>query len=279
MSDVEKLLTISQLNKIGERLRKNLATEDDLRLLDEFRLSFQVAYDEVFAELSRMGLNPGGRPQKTTLSIIAKLNRERTRLSRMQDIAGCRVVVDNMFDQERVINDLKARWQDALVYDRRIKPSHGYRAVHLVVTIKEHPVEIQVRTSVQHSWASATEKLSDVFHPDIKYGGGPGPLQKELIAISQTCASFEEGEFVYAQLLDRFENLPIDKAKIDEVFAGVTPEDEKSAHSVKMIQEQGGFTNFVEKAKHDMKELRDQLNAMLKDLSEIEYPKFLGRKT
>jgi hypothetical protein len=48
---------------------------------------------------------------------------------------------------------------------------------------------------------------------------------------------------------------------------------------VKMIQEQGGFTNFVEKAKHDMKELRDQLNAMLKDLSEIEYPKFLGRKT
>jgi hypothetical protein len=48
---------------------------------------------------------------------------------------------------------------------------------------------------------------------------------------------------------------------------------------VKMIQEQGGLMNFVEKTKHDMKELRDGLNAMLKDLSEIEYPKFLGPKT
>jgi putative GTP pyrophosphokinase len=265
MSDVEKLLTISQLNKIGERLRKNLATEDDLRLLDEFRLSFQVAYDEVFAELSQMGLNPGGRPQKTTLSIIAKLNRERTRLSRMQDIAGCRVVVDNMFDQDRVIDDLKARWPDALVYDRRIKPSHGYRAVHVVVTIKEHPVEIQVRTSLQHSWASATEKLSDVVHPDVKYGGGPKLLQKELTIASQTCAKFEEVELVHAQLLRRAETFPMEKPELDEKLAEFFAR-ENQAHLAKMIQEQGGVRNFLENQKQNMNEIRDDINAMLKEL-------------
>jgi putative GTP pyrophosphokinase len=213
-------LTISQLNKIGERLRRNLETEDDLRSLDEFRLSFQPAYDEVFAELSQIGLNPGGRPQKTTLSIIAKLNRERTRLSRMQDIAGCRVVVDNMFAQDRVVDDLRGRWKDALVHDRRVKPSYGYRAVHMVVTIKEHPVEIQVRTSLQHDWASTTEKLSDVVHPDIKYGGGSQRLQQLLIATSEAFAKFEQTELHYAQLpgilrrLENLENLQIKKGKL-----------------------------------------------------------------
>ena len=45
-------LTISQLNRIGEKLRKKIATEEDLRALDEFRLSFQSAYEKVFAELT-----------------------------------------------------------------------------------------------------------------------------------------------------------------------------------------------------------------------------------
>lgn len=79
-----KVLSTSQLNKIGERLRKKLETEDDLRELDQFRVSFETAYQHIFDELSRMGLNSGGRPQKTTPSIVAKLERERTRLSRMQ---------------------------------------------------------------------------------------------------------------------------------------------------------------------------------------------------
>jgi putative GTP pyrophosphokinase len=268
MRDVEKPLTISQLNKIGERLRKDLATEDDLRLLDEFRLSFQAAYDEVFAELSRMGLNPGGRPQKTTLSIIAKLNRERTRLSRMQDIAGCRVVVDNMIDQDRVIDDLKTRWPDALVYDRRIKPSHGYRAVHVVVTIKDRLVEIQVRTSFQHRWASAAEKLSDIFDPDIKYGGGPEPIQEVLIAASGACAKIEELECVYGKTLMMFEDIPIDKAKLSGLFTKIIQQNENYAHITKMLKERGVFTDYLGFIEQEMKALRDDVKVMLKKLSE-----------
>lgn len=187
-------LTVSQLNKLGERLRKNLANEDDLRSLDEFRLSFQSAYQQVFEELSRLGLKPGGRPQKTTLSIIAKLNREKTRLSRMQDIAGCRVEVDDLLEQDRVVHDLKAPWPRALIYDRRVKPSSGYRAVHLVIEVDDHLVEIQVRTSLQHSWASATEKLSDMVDSQIKYGGGPEFIQTSFRQLSGAIADFEAVE-------------------------------------------------------------------------------------
>src|SRR6476660_8791415 len=100
-------LTISQLNKIGERLRNNIESEADIQSLEEFRASFGEAYQEVFDYLSSIGLNPGGRESKTTQSIRAKLVREKTRLSKMQDIAGCRVVVDDLKAQDRAVESLK----------------------------------------------------------------------------------------------------------------------------------------------------------------------------
>ena len=111
-------LTISQLNKIGERLRKNQETNEDLRALDDFRLSFESAYQTVFDHLTQLGLKPGGRSGKTTLSIRAKLIRERTRLSRMQDIGGCRVVVDGVAEQDTLIETLKKAFPQHEVFDR-----------------------------------------------------------------------------------------------------------------------------------------------------------------
>jgi len=55
--------------------------------------------------------------------------------------------------------------------DRREKPSHGYRSVHLIVKGTRW-VEIQVRTALQHLWAELSEKLSDVIDPALKYGKG-----------------------------------------------------------------------------------------------------------
>lgn len=141
-------LTKSQLNRIGERLRKNTATEDDVQRLDEYRISFMPAFQKVYDELTAMDLRPGGRPQKTTPSIVAKLNREKTRLSTMQDITGCRVEVPNRFEQDRTSIELALRYPGAETQDRRIKPSYGYRAVHVIVTVEAKPVEIQIRTEL-----------------------------------------------------------------------------------------------------------------------------------
>ena len=51
-------LTISQLNKLGERLRKDPDNKDALRLLETFRLSFTPAYDRVFGQLRELGTGP-----------------------------------------------------------------------------------------------------------------------------------------------------------------------------------------------------------------------------
>lgn len=212
----EKLST-SQINKLGERLRKGEASDDDLRALDTFRLSFTSVYDRVFHELSKLGLNPGGRPAKSTASIIAKLNRERGRLSKMQDIAGCRIEVDNLEEQDRVVADLVAKFPNAAVHDRRIKPSHGYRAVHLVVDSGGFLVEIQVRTPLQHGWASAVEKLADTIDPDIKYGGGADEIRKIISLMSQTVGLIEALEIVLPRIRgSRRSSMPEDEVRESE---------------------------------------------------------------
>lgn len=50
---------------------------------------------------------------------------------------------------------------------------------------------------MQHSWASATEKLSDVVDPQIKYGAGPKTLQQMLDNVSEVIAAFEMAEKTY----------------------------------------------------------------------------------
>lgn len=77
---------------MGERLREGTVGADDLRLLDEFRQSFQPAVQHVLETLAMHGMNCVARPAKSTLSIIQKLKRESIRLSQMQDVAGVRVL-------------------------------------------------------------------------------------------------------------------------------------------------------------------------------------------
>ena len=90
-------MTNSQIDRLGERLKAGPVEEKDLRLLNEYRASFAPAYDEVFDVIrNRLGFAPTGRGVKTTDSIIAKIQRERSRLSRIQDIAGCRIVVNDL---------------------------------------------------------------------------------------------------------------------------------------------------------------------------------------
>lgn len=87
----------TQIDKLGERLKEGNIAEDDLRLLDEYRLSFSEAYETVVGVIqNQLGLEPTGRPAKSTTSISEKLRRESIRLTQIQDIAGCRLVVPDV---------------------------------------------------------------------------------------------------------------------------------------------------------------------------------------
>lgn len=71
---------------------------------------FGDAYETVIRTIrERRHLDPTGRPAKSTSSIIEKLVRETIRLSQIQDIGGCRIVLANMTEQYRVVAALHAQ--------------------------------------------------------------------------------------------------------------------------------------------------------------------------
>lgn len=151
-------------------------------------MAYQVVLDEVRQRLVGLGLEATTRV-KTIGTLIDKLRREqRMELSRLQDLAGARIVIDGgREDQDRVTELIVAAFRDApktpKVVDRRTDPRYGYRAVHVIAFPDGVPVEIQVRTQFQDSWAQIVESLGDRWGRAIRYGGQPDDPYKTAIAM------------------------------------------------------------------------------------------------
>ena len=167
----------NQARRLGERLKAgDHPSADDLALLQ----SLLEAYDEaleVAAKKVRDGLNVRVSSRiKNTGTIIEKLRRLGASLNTIQDLAGMRIVMDE--GGRRAQDSLVARLTDLFEepvrpvkqIDRRADPRSGYRAVHLIVHVNDVPVEIQVRTELQHEWAELFEKLADRLGRGIRYG-------------------------------------------------------------------------------------------------------------
>jgi putative GTP pyrophosphokinase len=193
-------LSQTQLQKLGERLKEGTSA-DDLRALAEYRLSFGPASDAVAQAVHACtGIEPMQRAAKSTQAILEKLRRQSTRLGSIQDIAGCRLTVSDCQTQAAAVAALMSRFPDAAVKDRRVDPSHGYRAVHLIVRHEGFRIEIQVRTVLQHTWALMSEMLADDFGNDVKYGGGPSEVRQIVQELSESIAEEEALEFELSQL-------------------------------------------------------------------------------
>jgi len=121
-------------------------------------------------------------------SIISKLRRQPgMQLSRMQDIGGLRAVVASLKQVTKLEKDYRAsRFQHELVlsqcrdYITNPKPS-GYRSIHLVYRYKNARVseydglllELQIRTKLQHAWATAVETMGTFLNYALKSSEGP----------------------------------------------------------------------------------------------------------
>lgn len=199
----------TQIDRLGERLKSGRVTSEDLTLLDEFRRSHGDAYRIIIQILrGHLKVNPSGRPAKSTTSIIDKLQRESLRLTQMQDIAGCRVIVSDSDLQTSVTETLMDQLGKSgilgTMVDRRISPSNGYRAVHIVAFTCDRHVEIQIRTLLQHRWSELSEVLADGIDPKIKYGGGPTEMQHILLKASRLVANHESEEASLQSYLQSF---------------------------------------------------------------------------
>lgn len=123
---------------------------------------------------------------KRAPSIIGKLKRfDSMQLSRMQDIGGLRAVVETV-DKVRNLekNYLSSRFDHELTgqKDYIFSPKEtGYRGIHLVYKYKNVRVpeydglqlELQIRTKLQHIWATAVETMGTFLNYALKSSEGP----------------------------------------------------------------------------------------------------------
>lgn len=106
-------------------------------------------------------------------------------LSQMQDIGGCRGVVSSVA-RVRALRDLyhKSDLRHHLVREKDYitdpKPD-GYRSVHLVYrymsdkndTYNRLQIEMQLRSPLQHAWATAVETVGTFLQQALKASHGP----------------------------------------------------------------------------------------------------------
>ncbi|MFF0575338.1 nucleotidyltransferase family protein [Streptosporangium saharense] len=166
------------LDRLGKSLVSNgrVAPEDA-----EAFASVAEAYQDALAQAERYLFGLGFRVStrvKTTQVLIEKLCRESSRLSQVQDLAGARIVVQDRMDQDKALESIRGFFdahapKPCKAKDRRADPSHGYRAVHLIVFLEDIPVEIQIRTQLQDVWAQIMERLADHWGRGIRYGDLP----------------------------------------------------------------------------------------------------------
>jgi len=123
---------------------------------------------------------------KRLASIEAKLMRQSTQLSQMQDIGGCRAIVNNVKQVELLVEAYK-RSRFAHVFkgtkDYIDSPKRdGYRGIHLIYQYKalesqnaaydKLRVEFQLRTKVQHAWATGVEAVGIFTNQALKSNVG-----------------------------------------------------------------------------------------------------------
>lgn len=201
----------SQLKKIGEKLRhsKILSIEEE-EILSVFRLGHQGImgmfrkyhkklldkYDEKYRGVcfaSRL------KKRKTLINKLASRHQHMD-LSRMNDIAGCRLIFPNLlklfeyrrkFIEQMTNNKRFKRLYDENIYNYIQNPRNtGYRGIHDVYeevttnSVKAR-IEIQYRTITQHTWSTALEIWDQCYLQGAKFGSEKPGIQSLFEAYSE----------------------------------------------------------------------------------------------
>jgi len=124
-------------------------------------------------------------------------------LETFQDLGGCRAIMASMYDAEKLISALKGQCKHVLwdendyIHEAR---HTGYRSHHLKFEYRGkgdkrafngRRVEVQVRTDLQHSWATAVEAIGLFRGEELKSGLGSAEWLRLFALMS---AEFAETE-------------------------------------------------------------------------------------
>lgn len=212
--------TKGEVDKAGDALAgipvKNMSKDDAISVLENFR-SIHIHPLNVF----RMSLGRKAKlVSKSALisqrlkrapSIIRKLEiQKKMSLSQMQDIGGLRAVVGDLKEVYKLrdlvrSSESQPAFKSVMVkeYDYVKDPKKsGYRSIHLVYKYEKNVnknnqcrIEVQLRTKIQHAWATAVEVMGTYLNQPLKQSFGNKDWLDLLKRIGELFRDLEEKKF------------------------------------------------------------------------------------
>ena len=215
----------SRVNRAGDKLRVGALEQEDLAVVEEWRAAHRAILNTFQAILRN-------RTRNTDITVAQRHKRKRTisdklqrlpgmQLSRMDDVAGCRLIFSSIRELHEFRSQFHAahfdhvRRNDLDKYDYIKHPKvTGYRGIHDVYEYNVRSnvgkglaglyVEIQYRTLVQHAWATAVELIGFVTESQPKFQQGDRRYENAMALASEILArAFEKSKGPFPDEDDR----------------------------------------------------------------------------
>lgn len=206
----------SKIEKAGKTISKCCETDKDfldfIPVVDNWRASHAFPLNEIVTIIDNALCGDNSikfvQRLKRLESIINKLKRENnTGLYRMQDLAGCRIIVSNISVLTKYIGLVKDALKNSgqkivreYDYINNPRENSGYRSYHIVVEYVNNNnieyngmfVEIQIRTKLENLWATTVEIIDFMMSETLKAGTGDKAYM-EFFKLVSGLFSIEEG--------------------------------------------------------------------------------------
>lgn len=215
MSIPEKFTT-NAIKKAGKNLIKNPNDEKSLDILSYWRSDHIKPLDEATKLLKEISDSIDkhaiiAKRLKRTASIIRKLERFKDngmQLSTMNDIGGCRIVLSNTKKVYKLVKflTLSNKFQLRNDYIENPKPD-GYKSIHLIGEFnnsngEKRKIELQIRTRVQHSWATALEIVDLFTQQSIKTNMGNKDWSDFFLYLSKQFTLLERNNYLLSSKIE-----------------------------------------------------------------------------
>ena len=215
MSIPEKFTT-NAIKRAGKNLIKNHNDEKSLDILSYWRSDHIKPLDEATKLLKEISDSIDkhaiiAKRLKRTASIIRKLERFKDngmQLSTMNDIGGCRIVLSNTKKVYKLVKflTLSNKFQLRNDYIENPKPD-GYKSIHLIGEFnnsngEKRKIELQIRTRVQHSWATALEIVDLFTQQSIKTNMGNKDWSDFFLYLSKQFTLLERNNYLLSSKIE-----------------------------------------------------------------------------
>lgn len=219
-----------KISKAGEKLltsKSESEIDDALKVINDWRTGhihpLVVLKNNLLRLLTKENIEPilVSQRLKRLTSIIYKLDlNPKMGLGGMQDIGGYRAVLKDVKDLKKLKNALieqkiSHKLERVVDYVESPKPT-GYRCIHFIYTYSSKKdiydglkLELQIRTKLQHNWATAVETSGIITKTSLKSNQGPDEWLDFFKVVSSLFALKEK-----LPVMEEHQNLTLDELMV-----------------------------------------------------------------